>query len=304
MEVERQIVRRSPVKRRRNGRKGRGRRVRQRNFRFPAATNNNAGLITTLRFLRVVLSSLPISGITTLTALFDFGFNLFAKTIGQQKSILGAYGMIGITPGSVLNNSPLLAEIGGGRYSFPGYPVSMRNLRIVLRNTTQMQERAGKWAAVLVPYRENHDAAHYTEALKTLTFQQLASMPHARSATANRNLIISYTMRDRTNYCARPRELGEEIAVLFVAWDNSARDDTGLKTNFTNSSFNCEIELTGRCSPHPVFGAHHRVEYPATTFNIVAKTKGDTVRVEEEPGVFRFWEYDEFMLSQRMRRQL
>ncbi|KAF5271924.1 hypothetical protein FQA39_LY07941 [Lamprigera yunnana] len=147
------------------------------------------------------------------------------SSLSQVKNYIGAFAMFGVTPGSLLVNSPVLAKDTSGTFSFPSYSVKVKHLRFKLIDTTQAQERSDRWAAVFIPYREPHDANHYTTKLKDLTFAELVSMPAAVSGLCLKQLVINYRMRDLTDYCSRPRELAEEIGVVMIIWDCGNRDN-------------------------------------------------------------------------------
>lgn len=234
-----------------------------------------------LTLTRMIIASLPVTN-TTILGIFDLGFNLIKKVLNQKDYYVGAFAMFGVTPGSLLMNSPLLAKTSAELYSFPGYPVSMKWIRFKVNNTTQNSEHSGRWAAVFIPYRETHDAKHYKEVIKDLTFAEVSAMPHAKTSTANKNITLQYRMRDVTSYCARPRELIEEIGLVYIIWDTSSRED--YSSAITNSSFNCEIEVDGGCSPHIIFGPQHRITYAESDLKIRSITKGDSVRVHHEDG--------------------
>lgn len=232
-----------------------------------------------LKLFRLAITTLPIDG--ALKSAFDVVFNLIYKTIATVNNNTGAFAMFGVTPGCMMLNSPYLA-VNGAKYSFPGHPVSMKYINVVLRNTTKRSEFSGRWAAVLIPYREGTDKTSYQSILKDLTFAQTVAMPYARSATADRDMSLCFRMRDKTNFCARPRQLTDEIAVVYVIWDTAARDS--FVDKLTNSSFNCEIELHGGCIPHEIFGPQHRVDFDSDAFKIRSITDGSTVRVHDEGG--------------------
>lgn len=82
-------------------------------------------------------------------------------------------------------------------------------------------------------------------------------MPYAKVALGSEDISINFRMRDRTSYCARPRKISEEIAVMYIVWDVSSRDS--LKDTPQNSTFCCEIEMRGGCIPHTIFGPQHRI---------------------------------------------
>lgn len=270
--VRKQVPRRQTPRR---FRRGRGRVPRG---RMNISVTRTPGIIGFLRLARIGLGSLPISGLTNLLTIFDFAFNLIANTVNSKKFVTGAYSMFGVNPAVLLFNSPLLAR-SSSNYSFPGYPVSMKWIRFKLRNTTQNSERSGRWAAVFIPYRETHDASHYVNVLKDMTFAEVAAMPHSKVSDARHDIVLSYKMTDRVMYCAQPREISEEIGIVFVIWDTGSRAD--YATDITSSTFSCEVELEGGCRPHVIFGPQHRIDYPASAFNFQAKTKGDEVRIHD-----------------------
>lgn len=238
--------------------------------------------LTYLRFVRTAISMLPTSTATGLIKLLDFAFDLIANVIAEKNYYTGAQSVIGVSPAALLSNSPLLAKVQNG-YSFPGFPVSVTYISFRIKNTTKLSEHSGRWAAVFIPYREVHDASHYKK-LMNITYPELCAMPYSKSGAATTDLIITYRMRDKTNYCARPREITEEIGLLTVVWDSTARDGQLVTKAFTNNDFNCEIEIVGGCRPHVIFGPQHRNTYNETQFALRSITSGKEVRLHHENG--------------------
>lgn len=268
------IVRRKQIKRRARP---------FRRFRTITSSRNggSSNFLGYMNFARTLISSLPVSGLSKILALFDFAFNLIISTLATNNYYRGAYSMFGITPAALLVNSPLLAQTNGG-LSFPGYPVSMKWLKFRITSTTKNAEKSGRWAAVYIPYIELHDADHYTKVIKDLTYAEVVSMPHSKSGTANKDLHIMYRMNDKTAYCARPREITEDIGLLYIIWDTSSSDSFANAP--VNSVFNCEIEVQGGCVPHVIFGPTHRTEYALEKFKLHAITQGDSARYHHEDG--------------------
>ncbi|CAH2002564.1 unnamed protein product [Acanthoscelides obtectus] len=126
--------------------------IRRRN-RIVAGSSNRVKLSTLFRqsniigylqLTRLILTSLPITGITSLTSLFDVIFSLVAKKLGAVNYNVGAYAMFTVTPAALLLNSPLLAKDTNGGYSFPGHPVSVKWIKSETINTTQRSEISGR----------------------------------------------------------------------------------------------------------------------------------------------------------------
>lgn len=247
-----------------------------------------------MSFVRTLLSSLPISGLAKVTSIFDFGFNLVSRVLTSTAYYTGAMAMFELSPAPLLLNSPLLAK-DSANYTFPGHPVSMRHIVMRIRNTSQVSERSGRWAAVFVPYREPHDTERMPKSLQALSFEELSSMPHAVVAPASRDLFLSYRMRNRGDYCARPREINEHIAAVAIIWDASCVKSADP---FSNASFNCEIEVSGGMQPHVIFGPSHRTTFAATDFNLKPITEGDKVRVYTENGAYSDVDLEAFQLEQ------
>lgn len=223
---------------------------------------------------RILTAALPIlSGTTQLAILtiFDLAFNLYKLTVAAKDYYPGAYCMYKLTPGCLVKQSPLLAK-NGAKFSFPGHPVSLKFISCIMHATVSMSSYVGKWTAVFIPFIENHDDSHYSDLIDKLTFDEIAAMPNAVSGPTFNDLRLMYRFKDRTAYCARPRELSEAIGLLIVAWDNQARDSPSDKP--VNSQFNCEFELTAGFLPHVIFGPQHRVDYPASTFRPICLTDG------------------------------
>lgn len=84
-------------------------------------------------------------------------------------------------------------------------------------------------------------------------------------------------MRDKTAYCARPRELSEPIGVVLIVWENSAQDSDVIGNRPVNSQFNCEVELSAGFLPHAIFGPQHRIDHDASVFRPIPLTEGDKV---------------------------
>lgn len=266
-------------------------------------TQTASNSVQFMRLMRIIIASLPLDD--GLQSLFDVIFNYIIKQVTGQKEAVdyftGAYCIFKITPGILLSMSPLLAESADG-YSFPGYPVSVRYVGMTIVNTSKMSEKSGRWAAVFIPYREIHDDKNIPATLQKLTFQQVCAMPHAISAPANVALKIHFKMRDRTMYCARPRELTEPIGICAVFWDTS-RDKDIMKKSFDNSLFSCEINMYAGCLPHVIFGPDHRKNYPASTFTIPTLTNGEA-RIHQEDGNVLFAKYDEYLKVREERKRI
>lgn len=230
-----------------------------------SVARSTSALTDFLRVTRVIVSCLPIN--TVYTRFFDFLFTyLSAKLENKDTYYHGAYAILGVTPAILVANSPLLAKISNG-YSFPGHPVSVRRLTFHLYNTATFQERNGRWAAVFIPYREPKDVIHIPKQLKSMEFSEVASMPYAKVSPAHRPITLSYWMRNRSDYCARPRDLDSTIGALLVFWDTT-RSSSMSKTAPTNDEFSCEIKCDAVISPHVIFGPQHRITYPDDDFKV------------------------------------
>lgn len=283
-----------PVPRRRTKRKTPTRSFTRRYRASNLNVTSQFPFLSFLRFVRTAASTLPIGNVSkVILGLFDFGFDLIFRLSQNVKYYTGAYSMIGVSPAALLSNSPLLAK-NGGEYSFPGFPVSLTSLTFKIRNTTKLSEHSGRWAVVFIPYRETHDATHYTKKLADVTFSELCAMPYSKSASASTDIQIKYRMRDKTSYCARPREITEEIGIVLIIWDTSARDETLLKSPLNNIDFNCEMEISGGCKPHVIFGPSHRNNFAPEKFQLRSITKADSVRVHFDDETIRFYKYSDF----------
>lgn len=246
--------------------------------RVVPARGVNQTVVPYLKLFRVIIASLPISGVHSLLALFDMAFNLISTVLNTVKLYNGAYATALVTPGTLVANSPLLAQVSSG-YSFPGYPISVTWINIKIRNTTQLSEKSGRWAAVFIPFVELHDAKHYTTALKDFTFREVAAMPYARTATASQDLRLTYKMRDKSAYCSRPRELNEALGLFHVIWDVNPET-----TELSATAFSCELEIAAGCRPHVIFGPTHRISFSADTFKVKALTDGTLTRCHFQDG--------------------
>lgn len=234
--------------------------------------NNNPG-VNYLRFARSLTAYLPVS--KEIKTIFNFGFDYIIQKVANKDYYTGAMSMFAITPASLLYNSPLLAKSTAG-YSFPGYPVAVKWLTIKIQNVTKLSERLGRWCAVFIPYLEIHDSKHYVTKLASMSYEDVVAMPHAKMAPAYQDIILNYRMNDRTAYCARPRELSEEIGIVVIMWNALALDK--YEQEFQPSTFECEVEVIGGVKPHVIFGPKHRTDYPEKTFNVVSKT-GDSCQI-------------------------
>lgn len=234
-----------------------------------------------MRVARIASALLPIKDLPDYVKLAQVIFNFIVSKIGGSSYYRGAYSMVNITPGALVYNSPLLAKDTSGKYTFPGYPIQMKWINIKILNTTQHQERSGRWAAVFIPFRELHDKDHYTKVLENFTYSEVASMPYARSASSGQPINIHYKMRSLADYCARPRELGEEIGVLFMVWDHPGRGKDQISTAFTNTEFSCDIEFSAGLVPHVIFGSQHRIVYEPSVFDVKCLTNGKVSRVHD-----------------------
>lgn len=205
----------------------------------------------------------------TVRTLVDFIFGIIIKTLSSASYYAGAYCCLTITPGALVSSSPLLARTSDTGYNFPGHPVSLRFLNIQIRNVTKWSSHGGQWGAVFVPYRELHDEGKYVEQLKSTSFSELSQMPHARVRPASMDINIRFPMKDKTLYCARPRELDEGIGVLLVIWD-SAQTPTNEKP--TSADFTCEVTLEAGVQHHTVFGPTHRQNFEPSVFALKQHT--------------------------------
>lgn len=202
-------------------------------------------------------------------ALVDFFFGLVIRTLAGTSYYAGAYCCLTITPGALVSSSPLLAKTSDTGYNFPGHPVSLRFINIQIRNVSKWSSQGGQWGAVFVPFREMHDEGKYITQLKSTSFSELSQMPHSRVRPATMDIQIRFPMRDRTLYCARPRELHEGIGVLLVIWD-SAQAPTNEQP--TSADFTCEVTLESGVQHHTVFGPTHRQNYDPKIFTLKQNT--------------------------------
>lgn len=244
------------------------------------AVTRSSSLVSFMRIVRTVLAALPVitgGNVVSLLGIFDVSFNFIKSIINAKTYYNGAYAMFKIRAGALMMNSPLMAK-SSTNLSFPGYPISTRWMKIKIRNTTSNSERSGRWAAVFIPFREIHDDSHYRTILTSgTTFEEVSTMPYARVSDARSDLFINFNMRDKTMYCARPRELTESLGLILICWDTGSRDDfSGM---LTNTMFNCEIELEAGCLPHPIFGPAHRVDYVPKDIDILSITDGSSTLV-------------------------
>lgn len=238
---------------------------------------------------RVLITALNVSDIVK-TA-FDVLFSFVSFDSGNKKNYRGAYSSFKITPGVLVKNSPLLAK-NDTTYSFPGCPVSVQYINIKFKSVLQQSEKSGKWAVVFIPYREEHDDKNLPKQLADMTFAEVAAMPYAKTGRASQDLTITYRMRDKSAYCARPRELAEPLGIVYTIWDTSSR--LSYKEPMTNTDFNCEMEISAGCIPHIIFGPQHRVNYNSDVFDVkqinseverVHYCDGAVGRIYEHPSV-------------------
>lgn len=285
--------------RKRSSKKARSRRSRAAYARRSLASVSGSVSPYTL-VSRVLTATLPflVGGkAPNFLTLFPLVFNLIKDVLDQTTYYRGAYCMFKLTPGSLLSQSPLLAQ-NGLKYSFPGYPVSIKHVTFRIINTTRFQDHIGKWAAVFIPYREIHDDSHYTKVLKDLTFVEVAAMPFAKSGICMQDLVLSFKMRDKTSYCARPRELTEAVGVVLVVWDNSATDGSVIGTAPTNSTFSCEVDMRAGIVPHVIFGPQHRIDHDPADFSVPCLTDG-SIRVHRGREIF-YEGYEDVMANEQL----
>lgn len=280
------------VRRRQNSRRKPGR---VRRYNGPVASSRlrttvhrsglaNGGFLT---LYRIVSGLLPL-GDKTLQKVFEIAFNFIAQKLSSVNYYTGAYSQILLTPGTFLRESPLLATDTSGSFTFPAHPVSLKWMKIKLINTVEYAIRPGRWAAVIIPFREIHDADHYKVITDKLSFEEVAAMPFSQVRSAREDLVLMYRMRGAADYCARPRELTESVALLYIVWDDSARPANSMKETFTGSDFSCNVELAAGMQPHVLFGPRRRVTYPSDTFNVKCLTLGDKVRLHHPDGRVEF----------------
>lgn len=217
-----------------------------------------------MRYGRTLITGFPLADASLMLVLYDVALSLIS--ILTSKTYVGSICAFELTPGSLLRESPLLAKIDSNNYSFPSRPIKVKNISIRITNTTAFGQRIGKWAAVYVPYREEHDAEKYSKNLKTLTYGEICQMPYARSGNCSQDLVLNFRNRNLADYCSRARELSEAIGALVVVWENYDRNESDYKTAFTNTDFSCEFELSGIVEPLVVYGPAHRSEYAKEVF--------------------------------------
>lgn len=240
-----------------------------------AQQNNRGRLLTALKFGRTLLTGFPLPAQAQILKVIYNVFLSYVQLLSTVKSYVGCICSFELTPGSLLKESPLLAQLTQNTYSFPAIPVKVRHIKIRVTCTTRMDNRMGKWAAVYIPYRELHDAGKYSETVKNLTFAELCQMPNARSGNCSQDLVINFRARDRSDYCARARELTEPIGILTVAWENYDRTETEYEKAFDNTDFSCEFEISGTVDPLVVFGPSHRSKFASSTFEPKPVTTSD-----------------------------
>lgn len=234
-----------------------------------ALQNLRPAFMKILHFGRTLLTGFGING-----ASVNILYNIFLSTIDlltTQSTKVGSICVFKITPGSLLKQSPLLAKISSEKYSFPAFPVKIKHMTIRLTNTTQMSNKVGKWAAVYIPFREEHDTNKYDNTLKTMIYPELCAMPNARSGNCNQDLVISYRARNQSDYCNRARELHEPVGILTFIWENYDRDD--YSKDFQNSDFSCEFEISGEVAPMITLGSNHRRDVSSTELEPLSITK-------------------------------
>lgn len=253
-----------------------------------ATIKNTSGTSLFMRTLIVLTAGMPIAVAdipTTILSAFSMYFNYYKYFVDNIHYYAGAYCQFKITPGCLLRQSPLLA-VDGEKYTFPGYPVSVRYVSITIKNTAAIFEYVGKWAAVYIPYLEAHDDKHYKDKIADLSFAEVAAMPYAKTGLSKQPLRINYRMRDKSAYCSRPRQLSDAIGVVIIVWDNLTRDHPTEKP--INSQFNCEIELRSGTQPHVIFGPQHRVSYASSVFEPIRLTDGNVELVVGDDGSREF----------------
>lgn len=233
-------------------------------MRTDARQNNRNGFMKMMRFGRTLLTGFPLTDASMMLVLYDVALSLVSLL--TSKLYVGSICAFELTPGSLLHESPLLAKVDANNYSFPSRPIKVKNITIRITNTTAFGQRLGKWAAVYVPYREEHDAEKYSGELKTLSYSQICQMPYARSGNCSQDLVLSFRNRNIADYCSRARELSEAIGALVVVWENYDRNEADYKTAFTNTDFSCEFELSGVVEPLVVYGPNHRTSFAKEVF--------------------------------------
>lgn len=259
---------------RRKGNKKRGPKAKKILSR-PRQSPFGSSIINYLSAARSVIGGLPID--SAYKTYFNIFFNIISFLNGATREYRGAYAMFTIDAACMLKDSPLAANIKSTKQiSFPAYSVKMKWLNIHLVNTTANSERSGRWAAVFFPYRELHDSRKFSTLLKDLTFQEVSSLPYSRVASCRDSIGINFRMRDPTMYCAQPREITEDLGVVFVIWDGNNDSPTALPPS---SAFNCELELKAGMKPLMLFGPNRRQEYKEIEFDMHCITDGSKVRV-------------------------
>lgn len=265
----------NPRKARRNVRRAKPAAFRSIGRMSGAQQNNRGKLIGALKFGRTLLTGFLLPKQADIMKVIYNVFLSYVQLLTKVKSYVGCLCSFEVTPGSLLKDSPLLATISQSVYSFPAIPVKTRHIKIRITNTTKLENRAGKWAAVYIPYRELHDAGKYSDELLKTTYSEMCQMPNAKSGNCNQDLVVNYRPRDKSDYCARARELDETIGILAVAWECYDRLEEDYAKAFDNTEFSCEFEISGTIDPLVTFGPKHRKEYSASVFEPKPVTKSE-----------------------------
>lgn len=262
-----------------------------------AQFNNRGALVRSLRVGRILLTGLPLSTSAVIAAaLYEVIFSLI-QLMSSSVSYIGANCVFKITPGTLLKNSPLAAEVANG-ISFPAFPVKVANFTLRISNTTAMANKVGKWAAVYIPFREEHDNNKYDKKLTQLSYSQLCELPFAKSGNCNQDLVLTWKGRDRSDYCNRARELNEPIGIIAIVWSCCDRNDSEYKNAFTNTDFSCDLSLSGTVHPMITLGAQSREIYPTSSFEPFNVTKSsNTLYIYGSRGQFSFYGTEDAYLA-------
>lgn len=269
-------------------------RIKGKNGRHRTDMLKNNSILTLLYVSRVFCSSLPVLGVPV-KKFFDFVFDIMVRVISKKKFYVGAYTIFEVTPGAMVSDSPLLGKSSTG-FSFPGTSVEVKSLRIVLQNTTPLSERRGRWSMVFVPYRERTSRRDIKKNFYFMKFTELASMPYAVQGLASDDLMVKFSMKNHNDYCSRPRQMRDSIGIVMVIWDTNFNQPSAI---LGNQHFNCEMMMTGEVMPNTIFGASHRIEYPASMFRLRQLTTGGIARVEDD-GRFTFEDYDRIYIEHQL----
>jgi hypothetical protein len=207
--------------------------------------------------IKTLVGFLPYG--SALSAAADFIFKSIAwtpKTLKNPESatvalqadqvyILGNITALGINYGAILCNSRLAtAVIENGQFR-SGVKVNFSQMRLIdlsfkYLQSTKAGNVQGEVAFGFIP--QVHPIELIPQVSNVLTFDEVTRLPGAIIGPASRSMVLNYKPDPRSMYQKDYHDLGDQIGVLFFAWQNLNRKEF---TDTSPDDFSPQIEISG-----------------------------------------------------------